>query len=356
VRILLLGDIRPTHLKRWRSYFKDAGHDVMTVSLEEDVADRDYLHLTSSVPIQSFKYYLERNTIRRIIREFKPDIINGHFVPTYGLLAVATDFRPAAVSLWGSDILVSPRKSKLHLARALWVLRNCDIVTSDSEYMTQEALKLGKFETEIITEPMGISESEFQALSSLSRERIVDKITFLSTRRIEAIYRVDLLIEALSRVRNDLPPFNCVICGDGSERERIEDLARQHELDTVSFVGWKAGQEYLDILGGADVYVSCSRSDSTSVSLLEAMAGGLFPVVTAIPGNAEWVEDGKSALTFPDGDVDALAAALLKAAKNRVLRDDAAAMNRKTIESRAIWEKNMAAIERAFKEVVYSTR
>lgn len=356
MRILLLGDIRPTHLKRWRSYFRDAGHEVMTVSLEEDVSDKDYHHLKSSVPIQAFKYYLERSTVRRIIRDFNPDIINGHFIPTYGLLAVASEFRPVAVSLWGSDVLVSPRKSRLHLARALWVLRNCDLITSDSEFMTREARKLGKFKTDVITEPMGIPESEFHALSKFARRGVTDRLTFLSTRRLEPIYRVDLLIEALSRVKDELPPFDCVICGDGSERERIEALAKQHELETVSFVGWKKEQEYIDMLGGADVYVSCSQSDSTSVSLLEAMAVGLFPVVTDIPGNAEWVKNKKSALTFPDGDIDALGSALIEAAKNRVLRDDAAAINRKTIESRAIWERNMTAIERAFEDIVHRTR
>src|SRR4029079_13645664 len=45
----------------------------------------------------------------------------------------------------------------------------------------------------------------------------------------------------------------------------------------------------------AEVYVSASRSDSTSQSLLEAMAAGALPVVSDIPGNREWVTDGERA-------------------------------------------------------------
>jgi glycosyltransferase involved in cell wall biosynthesis len=86
------------------------------------------------------------------------------------------------------------------------------------------------------------------------------------------------------------------------------------------------------------------------------MAAGLFPVVTAIPGNAEWVSDGKTALTFADGDAVGLGCALVKAATNRVLRDDAAQQNRQTIAERAIWEDNMAVIEKVFEDLVWRAK
>lgn len=356
MRILLLGDIRPTHLKRWREYFKNVGHEVLTVSLEDDPTDKDFRYLKSSVPVKAFKYYLERGAVRRIIQEFKPDIVNSHFIPTYGILSVAAGFKPTAVSLWGSDVLISPHKSRLHLERALWVLRNCDVITSDSEYMTQEARKLGKFDTQIITQPMGIPKVSYEKMAMLPRRESSSRIALLSTRRLEPIYRVDLLMEALHLVKDQMPPFDCIICGDGSERSRIVELAGEYKLDSVVFSDWKSGDEYSKLLGDADIYVSCSQSDSTSVSLLEAMASGLFPVVTAIPGNAEWVSDGTSALTFPDGDAAELGKALVRAATNRVLRDGAAEQNRRTIEKRAIWENNMAVIEKVFEDLVWRAK
>ena len=356
MRILLLGDIRPAHLKRWRDYFRAEEHDVMVVSLEEDASDNDYVCISSKVPVQAFKYYLKKNAVHEIISRFKPDILNAHFVPSYGVLGVATGFHPLVVTLWGSDILVSPHKSRLHRARALWVLRHCDLVTSDSMYITHEARNLGKFDTEIVTEPMGIPRSALDRLERQNASFDSDELVILSTRRLEPLYRVDTLINALRNVREKLRPFKCVICGDGPERARLESMARSCNLDEVNFVGWKSGDEYLDLISNADVYVSCSESDSTSVSLLEAMASGALPVVSDIPGNREWVKDGESALMFPVGDADALASRLLQAVTDRELRTGATLINRSAVESRAVWEENMNAIEGAFEELVAKTR
>lgn len=356
MKILLLGDIRPAHLKRWRDYLRGKGHNVMLASLEKDESDDNYQFIPNKVPVRAIKYYLRKGAIREIISRFKPDIVNAHFVPSYGVLGVATGFHPLVVTLWGSDILVSPHKSGLHRTRALWVLRNCDLITSDSMYMTHEASNLGKFDTEIVTEPMGIPRSALGRLDRQNASSHSDELVIVSTRRLEPLYRVDTLINALCKVREKLPPFRCVISGDGSERARLESMARSCNLDEVKFVGWKSGNEYLDLIGNADVYVSCSESDSTSVSLLEAMAAGALPVVSDIPGNREWVKAGESALMFPVGDADALASKLLQAATGQELRTSAASANRATVESRAVWEKNMNAIEGVFEELVAKTR
>jgi glycosyltransferase involved in cell wall biosynthesis len=69
-----------------------------------------------------------------------------------------------------------------------------------------------------------------------------------------------------------------------------------------------------ELLAAHTDYVSVSRSDSTSQSLLEGMAAGLLPVVSDIPGNREWVMHRESGLLVPTGDAEALAAALLEAA------------------------------------------
>jgi glycosyltransferase involved in cell wall biosynthesis len=352
MRILLLGDIRPAHLKRWRDCFRGKGHDVMVVSLERDPSDSDYIHVPSGMPVQAFKYYLKKGAVSQLINRFRPDIVNAHFVPSYGLLAVATGFRPSVVTLWGSDILVSPLKSRLHRARALWVLRNCDLITSDSVYMTGEARKLGEFDTEIVTEPMGIPRRFLRRVGNSENATISDKLTILSTRRLEPLYRVDTLLAALRKVSDELRPFSCVICGDGSERRRLESMAVRLGPGEVEFAGWQSGESYMKLIRRADIYVSCSESDSTSVSLLEAMAAGALPVVTDIPGNREWLSNGATALMFPVGDADALSSRLVEAAANRKLRADAAAANRKTVESRAVWEENMNRIERSFEALI----
>ena len=56
----------------------------------------------------------------------------------------------------------------------------------------------------------------------------------------------------------------------------------------------------------ADLYISASHSDGSSVSLMEALASGLPVLVSDIPGNVEWVEPGRQGWLFKDSDVTSL--------------------------------------------------
>jgi glycosyltransferase involved in cell wall biosynthesis len=102
-------------------------------------------------------------------------------------------------------------------------------------------------------------------------------------------------------------------------------------------------------LGRADLYLSASLSDSTSVSLLEAMASGAVPVVTDIEGNREWVRDGEGARLFAPRDPGALTRAIEAALGDEPWKERARAHNRAVVERRADHARNMGEIERRFR-------
>jgi glycosyltransferase involved in cell wall biosynthesis len=98
----------------------------------------------------------------------------------------------------------------------------------------------------------------------------------------------------------------------------------------------------------ADIYISASHSDGSSVSLLEAMACGLPALVSDIPGNREWVKPGGNGWWFADGDADRLASALAQAATS----SDLAALGsrgRSIAEQRADWSRNAKMIHQAYR-------
>ena len=65
-------------------------------------------------------------------------------------------------------------------------------------------------------------------------------------------------------------------------------------LDRVHF-GGQVGYDNLPLYYGAsDLYLSASHSDGSSVSLMEALASGLPVLVSDIPGNREWISEGKT--------------------------------------------------------------
>jgi glycosyltransferase involved in cell wall biosynthesis len=116
----------------------------------------------------------------------------------------------------------------------------------------------------------------------------------------------------------------------------------------VRFVGRLSPEALAQWLARADIYLSASRSDSTSVSLLEAMASGAVPVVSDIAGNREWVSDGMDARLFAPGDPRALTEALERALADPEWRERARRIGRRIAEERADAERNMGRIEALF--------
>ena len=77
--------------------------------------------------------------------------------------------------------------------------------------------------------------------------------------------------------------------------------------------------------------------------MLEAMACGLFPVLSDIPPNREWVDPAVgNGLLVPLNDPVALAGALLRAMSDKALREKAAVINRGLVLERASSRRNMA--------------
>ena len=100
----------------------------------------------------------------------------------------------------------------------------------------------------------------------------------------------------------------------------------------------------------ADLYLSASHSDGSSVSLMEALACGRPVLVSDIPGNREWIENSPAGWLFPDGDDAALAEGILKAYRERTEFEAQPAMRR------ANWPKSARIGVRIFKSCWRATR
>ena len=140
-----------------------------------------------------------------------------------------------------------------------------------------------------------------------------------------------------------------VLTGDGSGRPALERRALERlPAGRYEFVGRVTPDQMADWLARAEIFLSASRSDSTSVSLLEAMASGAVPVVSDLEGNREWVTEGEGARLFPVGEAAGLAAALERALDDEAWAARARERNRGVILERGSWPRNMARIEALF--------
>jgi len=249
------------------------------------------------------------------------------------------------LTVLGSDILTVPSSSPLHRWRTRWVLKHSDAVTSDAQMLSEAVQRFGFAANRILTVPLGIEMERFPWPPQRPDPTDSVPCVVLSSRRLDPIYDVGTLLQAWQLLPTLAASMQLRVAGKGSEESRLRKL---RQPDSVEFLGWLTMPALDQELRAAHIYVSTSRSDSTSVSLLEAMAAGCFPVVSDIPGNREWIVDGTNGLLFPVGDAAALVHALKRAVADTPLRQMAADNNRSIVQSRACWDDNMGEVSKLF--------
>ena len=147
------------------------------------------------------------------------------------------------------------------------------------------------------------------------------------------------------------PNVRFFIAGDGPERGSFEKEAKNLNVNSsVQFLGRVPHEEMANLLTQADIYVSTSLYDGTSVSLLEAMACGTFPIVTDIPSNQEWISDGENGFLIPIGDEAAFARKIVEATKNDKLLSEVRLRNPKLIEEKALWGNNVKKLDEIYEK------
>jgi glycosyltransferase involved in cell wall biosynthesis len=349
VKIATLGNAAVVHTQRWVEHFRARGHEVALWSLEEGPPRLEARPLPAP-PIPRFlRYPLATPALRRALAAFDPDLVDAHFVPNYGLLGALAGRHPLAVTAWGSDLLL-PRGG-LQRARAHWVLARADLVIADAENLAAAARALGAAPERVACIPWGVPLDLYREGSAREPGLI------LSTRRMETLYDLPTVIEAAARVMAERPETRLALAGDGPARASLERLAATRlARDRVQFLGALDAAGVASWLARAEVYVSASRSDSTSLSLLEAMAAGAVPVLSDIEGNREWVRDGEGARLFAPGDAESLARALEQVLDDAQWRARARLHNRHVVEGRADHARNMARIEERFEALARGRR
>ena len=345
--MLLLGDARQVHLRRWGEYFAARGYDVLAVSLEPASAFPTRL---IHVPVPEFlpdalRYPLGCMALRRIVREFRPDVVSAHFVPNYGMMAALAYHGPWVLSAWGSDIMSVPEKSAFHRWRTQFVLDRAPWVTSDARVLTEKIASFGVPADHILTFPYGVDTDLFAPGTAPAQPGPL----ILSNRKLEALYRIDVIIDAFAAVHEALPDAALTIAGDGGEKRHL--VARADTSTGVSrirFIGDVTHDHMPALLREHHLYISTSPADTTSVSLLEAMAVGLFPIVTDIPANREWITDGENGRLVPPGEATKLAVAIIDAWRDSDLRDRAREKNARIIATRGRWKESMLPVHDLF--------
>jgi glycosyltransferase involved in cell wall biosynthesis len=164
-----------------------------------------------------------------------------------------------------------------------------------------------------------------------------------------------LLIRAIPIVLKEEPGTKFLIAGEGSEKVVLEKEVKNLNINSsVKFLGRVPHDQMPNLLSQADIYVSTSLYDGTSVSLLEAMGSGAFPVVTDIPANREWIINGENGFLISPHEPKSLASRIIDAIRNHELLQKGPTKNRLIVEQRALWSEYIKRIRSIYTNILNS--
>lgn len=152
--------------------------------------------------------------------------------------------------------------------------------------------------------------------STLGAERMltleakaVPTIAFVGWLEVEKGVRE--LLQACKMLAESGLKFSCVLAGDGTQLDWINEFVTRHDLNgKVVLKGWLHGDELLEHYRNADIFVLPSWKEGMPNSLIEAMSSGLCPVVTSVGIIPDYVRNGEQGLLVEPHSYEALYEAL----------------------------------------------
>jgi len=295
---------------------------------------------------------------RRLTKKINPDLIHAGPIQTCAFIAVLTGFRPILTMSWGFDLMKDIYRGWGWKQITHYVLRNTQYFTSDANVTRDTAVQYGMNPDKTVVFPWGVDLEHFSPRSSVLRAVPVGGprstgFTLFCNRSWEPNYGVDVLARAFVRVAQQKPEVSLMLLGGGSQGQNIRQILIQGGVEErVSFPGQINNRDLPRYYQMADLYISPSHVDGSSVSLMEALACGLPCLVSDIPANKEWVFEDLNGWLFPDGDADALAAKILTVMEKRKSLPEISKNARAVAEDRADWKKNFSKLLVAYKETM----
>lgn len=329
-------------------------HEDLPFSIRKNGILVHHVKLPRMKPASYASYIFSPIICKKIVNEIRPDIVHSGFLQFYGFYSALANYHPILSMPWGSDVLIWPKKSPILKEITRFTLSRADMITCDCEQVKKEILELIGFpQDRIVVFPWGIDLNTFnpQVGDRGVRKRLgwEDKFVVVHTRNFFEVYGVRYLIEAIPGILKEVPNARFLLCGSGPLENKIKETAKNANLSSyMYFTGNVANQELPMYLNSADIYVSCSLTDGTSVSLLEAMACGLPVVVTDVPANLEWVFDGKNGFVVPGKNPQILSKKIVALSKDKALRREFSRKNLIVANKKADWEKNLDILENIY--------
>lgn len=284
-----------------------------------------------------------------LIQDWKPDVVLAD--PRHAVSVCLLGVQPYVVMPWGPGDIEN-------IIGLQMVIENAAGVFCDCREVADKIIQYGSPPT--IQFPWGIHPEQFatdfaQAFRlGLRREAgWHDKPVLISTRAWDQPHRIDIIVEAFVKARQECPELCLLLLNDGPGHKEIERfLSASAPLNSWHCPGQVDNSEMPNWMTTADLYISATPRDGTSVSMLEAMASYLPIITTDCLGNRDWIVEGTNGWLAQVNSTESLARAIGNAIIARDTWSEIGRVNRQAIEERADWSENFPLLLDFLSEVV----
>jgi glycosyltransferase involved in cell wall biosynthesis len=349
-----------THDYRFLKAISDGGHEVYFVQLEgnqRQVESRPVPENVNQViwkggrePFRWSKLISLTLDFKRLINEIKPDLIHAGPLQTCAFIAILSGFRPILTMSWGFDLMDDVHKGKIWEFATRYTLKRSSFFTSDANVTRDKAVAYGMNPEKTIVFPWGVDLSHFTMQKAEGRKK--EGFVLFCNRSWETRYGVDVLAHAFVQVAQKRDDVRLILLNGGSQGAKLRQIFQRGGVDEFVTYGGQISQNDLPHwYHQADLYISPSHVDGSSVSLMEALACGLPCLVSDIPANKEWITENENGWLFKDGDSNHLAEKILMAMNQREKLPEVGAAARRSAETRADWKKNAEALMNIYRSL-----
>jgi glycosyltransferase involved in cell wall biosynthesis len=308
---------------------------------------------------EEFRFLFYRKKLSQIIKKFKPDVIHAGWIQLDGLVAALTGFKPVLQMPWGSDILIHPFKDEQTMCQTKYVLEHASHIYCDCDEVKKTILDISDFEPGhfSVFPQLGIDLSLFNPkrtkTSILKNLEWEGKRIIIMTRSfLNQIYGNNFFIMALPKILHTHPDTRVIMVGTGPDEEVIKEIVDSLDLSQfVYFTGFVPNEELAYYLNAAEIYISTSKSDGTSLSLLEAMACKLPVVVSDVPANCEWIQDGINGFIVPRSKVNPISDKINNLLSDKSLAEKMGKLNYNIAVEKANLDINFSKLEKTYQNL-----
>jgi len=278
------------------------------------------------------------------VRLINPDIVHALRIPFEGMLAAALPEEiPLVVSIWGNDLTLHAKTSKLMASRTRDALGRADGLVADAARDIQLAGEMGLREWVPHIVVPGCGGLDLNAVRTAAKNSSIEKHgipvnvpLIINPRgfRPRSVHQ-DVFFQSIPLILKEVPDAHFVCAGMRGQPQAEKWLQELGINTRVSLLPFLPQIELWALYSNADVYISLSSHDGTPNSFLEAIACGCFPVAGNIASLREWIDHGKNGWLVEPRDEHAAADAVISVLRDKTLRDRAAVINQKIVADRA---------------------